>query len=329
MPDRVGIDSVAPTVASIMGVHRPHPEVRSGHEIEELATGDPPHVMVEIVLRGVDSDAFNAASWPHLWNAFRSAQTTTGELGSTPEDPAATIATIGTGGLPYQHGITGTTLRNDTGGVTQAWGPGAPLSVIATLGDDIDHVTHQKARIGLVGTSTIDRGLIGGHWYIRVDHDDVTYAPDAKTEAARAIRTLKDGYGDDTTPDLLAVVFDGNDPDADIAATEVLAGATQLTTLTTGSVAFALVGTGGGVTGDNGAVQAEKVTKLVEQGVPGTTPVVAATTPGGFFLDQKALAKEEISEDEVIRAIEDASVGSKPLFTDVFSSITVSFAEYC
>jgi hypothetical protein len=326
IPEGTTVDAVAPTIAEIMGVHRPHPEVRSGTELDGVASGDRPRLVVELVLKGVGTDAFNAASWPHLWRSVQQSAHASAVLGSSPADPAATITSIGTGGLPYQHGITGTTLRNDRGQLTQAWGRGAPLSVIATLGDDLDHVTHQEARVGLVGTASSDRGLIGGHWYIRVDGDDVGYAETAQTEATKSMDTLGRGYGSDETPDLLAVTLEGGDPDSDAAAARIVRAARSQAH---DSVAFAMVGTGGAVTGDNGSVDADKVRAIVERGVPGTTPVIAATTPGGFFLDQKALAREEISDDEVIRSVESAAIGRQPLFTDVFSSITVSFARYC
>ena len=58
--------------------------------------------------------------------------------GSLPLDPTAVETTIGTGGLPSQHGITGTWVRNAQGRLVRAFGPGAPTPVIAALGDDLD-----------------------------------------------------------------------------------------------------------------------------------------------------------------------------------------------
>ena len=78
--------------------------------------------------------------------------------GSLPLDPTAVESTIGTGGLPSQHGITGTWVRNTQGRLTRAFGPGAPPPVIASLGDDLDAATAGRAKIGLIRTTPGRRG---------------------------------------------------------------------------------------------------------------------------------------------------------------------------
>ena len=144
--------------------------------------------------------------------------TLNGTTGSLPLDPVATLTTIGTGGLPLQHGITGSYVRNDDGDVVRAWGDGAPLSVIATLPDDLDEKTGQRAMIGLVATDETDRGLIGGNWYPNHDRDPVTVANGSGSVTA-ASEILAQGFGRDQIPDVLGVVLSGADIDARIGWT--------------------------------------------------------------------------------------------------------------
>ncbi len=130
-----------------------------------------------------------------------------GTTGSLPVDPAAVLTTIGSGGLPSQHGITGTLIRDAQGAAVRAWSARAPTSIIATLPDDWDHATAQRARIGLVAGDEVDRGLIGGTWYLDNDRDDLAIGPsDPVSEVSRLLGT---GYGSDGTTDILGVVLHG------------------------------------------------------------------------------------------------------------------------
>ena len=70
--------------------------------------------------------------------------------GSVPLDPAATLTTIGTGGLPSSHGITGSLVRDDDGTVRRAWSASGAGSVIATFADDLDAASGQRAAVGAV-----------------------------------------------------------------------------------------------------------------------------------------------------------------------------------
>ena len=136
-------------------------------------TGSPdashePSLVVQVVWKGVGSADLEAH--PHAWPFLRATidqggGTLEGTTGSLPLDPTATLTTIGTGGLPTQHGITGTIIRGDDGDVAPAWGAGAPGSVIATLADDLDRDTDQRALIAGVLSSRSDRGIIGDGWY--------------------------------------------------------------------------------------------------------------------------------------------------------------------
>ncbi len=118
--------------------------------------------------------------------------------GSLPEEPAATLTTIGTGGLPSQHGITGNLIRDKRGAPVPAWSADAPTSVIATLADDWDHATGQAAKIGLIAPDQTDQGLVGGTWYLSHDRDDLVFGRPDPVDGRRAVarRRLRDGSDD-------------------------------------------------------------------------------------------------------------------------------------
>jgi hypothetical protein len=320
---------VAPTTAAIMGLDRPHPEVRSGTEIPGVAGPGRPRLVLEIVLKGIGSDDIREAS-PGDWDTLRTmmdqgAGTMEGRLGSLPMDPAAQMATLGTGGLPREHGITGTVVRNDQGRLVRAWSRGSPFSVISTLGDDLDALNRQRPRIGVVGTDPADQGAIGGNWYLNNDRDDVVLGPEPGSPdsfAKMAERILGTGYGSDRTTDLMVVALDGSVEDVD----DALAG---------------LVETGREVAGDTltvviagtGSVRAEDPFPVaqVENRVEGTVGanVVEATALGGLFLDQEVLAQEGLSRDRVLQALRELEVDGRPLFADAFPGLAVSLARYC
>jgi hypothetical protein len=327
VPDRTRLDAIAPTIAEIIGLERPHPEVRSGMAIEGVASGDRPRLVVEIVLRGITSEAIeaNRAHAPFLAGLDAGgAATLAGDPGSLPLDPAAVLTTIGTGGLPRQHGITGLHLRAEGGALVEAWSRRAPVSIIATIADDLDESTSNAAEIGLVGTDRSDLGVIGGRWYVDVDRDDVAIAGDALRQADAVEELLKRGYGDDATTDLLAVALSGDATAADRAARRIVAAVERVV-----PAGATIVVTATGVEGES--PEAEHVTEIVpDVNERLGSEVIEGTALGGFFVDQRVLAREEITEDDVVRAVKGYEVSSGgPAFADVFPAISVSFARYC
>jgi hypothetical protein len=324
LPEGVTLDSVAPTLAAIAGVKRPHPEVRSGEAIDRVASGDPPRLLVLLVWKDISSADLRRSedAWLELQAASRRGAFTDGAVaGSQPLDPAALLTTIGTGGLPHQHGIIGSALRSDSGAIVPAWGPRAPLSVIAALGDDLDESSKQDARVGLVGTRRFDRGLIGGNWYVEQDTDDVRLlrrGPAAQAQVARSL--LEGGYGDDDVTDLLAVALEGEDVAALDEATAAIARAAE--SAAGGSVAFALTGIGSDAPRD--PVPAADLATAVERAVG--AEVIEAEAVGGFFLDQDALVKAEVSQDDVVKAVRDSDYLRGG---DVFTSTAIELGRYC
>ena len=126
LPDGVRLDAIAPTLEAVAGVRRPHPDVRTGDAMPGvIADGAPPTPLIVVIAwKGVGTPDLEASprrlAVPAACDA-QGAGTTDAVTGSLPLDPAATLTTIGTGGLPSAHGITGTLVRDDDGTVRRAW----------------------------------------------------------------------------------------------------------------------------------------------------------------------------------------------------------------
>jgi hypothetical protein len=232
------------------------------------------------------------------------------------------MTSIGTGGLPYQHGMTASRIRTDEGDLTPAWGRRSPVSVIAALGDDLDGQLDQHPLIGVAGTEAGDRGLIGGNWYVDADRDRVILGRDA---ARAAERLLARGFGADRTPDLLAVALEGTTGEMDVDLRGLIAVATRRAR---GSATVVVVGTGSPAR--RGSVPDAGVVEAIEAELPGPAPVIASPSAGGFFLDQRTVSREHIAQDEILDAMRATrSPSGDRLFADLFSGFAVSFARYC
>ncbi len=228
--------------------------------------------------------------------------------GSLPIDPTAVEATIGTGGLPYQHGIIGTKVRNQPGSVVAAFGPHSPQPVIATLGDDLDLATDGRTRIGLIATSIGDMALTGDDWY---DHGSIV---DRAAHVAAGTHVdvtpfLSSGWGADEVPDLLAVGLSGsvaNDQrTTDAIELEVLRAVPDATVVVTGT----------GTLDVKHAVTAEAPS--------GTDTIVA----GGAFVDRGTGA---VPAQQVVDALDTQTApDGSPLYLDAFASYAVEFGRYC
>lgn len=310
IPAGTGLDDVAPTIEAILGFDRPHPDVRSGTEIEGIASGSPPNGVVEIVWMGRGSEQMEGRPSELL---ERTSSTLEGDTTSMPVDPVAVLTTIGTGGRPAQHGITGERVRDDSGVLRKAWSPRSPVSVIATLGDDLDEELRGEPVIGMVATRRAHLGAIGGNWYIDVDEDRfVKTKPGREARDARGL--LDESFGADEFPDLAVIAVEGGPRSLERVVRE----AERLAP----GAAFVLTATGtakGGEDFDPAGLPGDDVAGLVE-----------AVAPGGLFVDQEELASRKVSEDEVLRSlatVRDAS--GAPLFADAFPAIAVAFGRYC
>ncbi|MGZ5306773.1 MAG: hypothetical protein ACXWEG_08575 [Actinomycetota bacterium] len=325
LPDGIGVDRIAPTIARVIGYDRPHPEVRSGTPLADAVQADArPSLVVELVWRGVGAVAFNPAGLPWFGSHdLHDAWTFTGTTGSLSVDPAAILTTIGTGGLPSQHGITGSVLRDPRGRLVPAWSTAAPTSIIATLADDWDHATTQRARIGLVARSPSDRGLVGGTWYLDHDRDDLVTG---SRDPVRTVMHLIDaGYGADPTTDILGVVLRGMAEGMDRATGRIVEAVMRRVPDAT----FVLTATGdasGGASG--GGIARPDVAEAVDRTVG--SPVVSRAVAGGLFLDQAVMAANDITSDDVVRAMDAMKApDGTPLFADAYPGFAISFSRYC
>jgi hypothetical protein len=321
VPSGASVDAIAPTIAEILRLDRPHPEVRSGRAIEGVATSGTPRLVLIVALKGVGStEAAEIASLQDLLS--RGAGTPAGDAGSLPADPVAVMTSIGTGGLPYQHGMTAPLIRTDEGDLRPAWGRRSPVSVIAALGDDLDRQLHQRPLVGVAGTEVGDRGLIGGNWYLDADRDRVVLTRDP-ARAAEGLLTR--GFGADRTPDLLAVALEGTTREMDVDLRRLTALATRRGR---GSATVVVAGTGSPA--PPGSISETDVVAAIESELPGPARVIAAPSAGGFFLDQRTVSRERIAQDDVLDAMRATRAPSgERLFTDLFSGFAVSFARFC
>ncbi|HVL64977.1 MAG TPA: hypothetical protein VM573_07395 [Actinomycetota bacterium] len=302
-PANTTVADVAPTIARLIGLDRPHPDVRSGRPIEAVRGGRPPRLVVLVLVRAplrspLPEDAIEAS------------------LGSLPVDDAAVAATLGTGALPREHGITGRVLRNDEGQTVPAWSPGAPASVVAALGDHLDRAHGGRARIGMVSARREDRGLIGGTWYPGPDDDDVrVVAPASVTRTA--VRLAGSGYGRNATADLLAVALDGATP-SDLARIERAA--------RRAARGRALVVTVWVPPAEGTGIPAARVARHVEGRLG---PVVEEVAAGGLFVDSEAASEAGITEQQVARTLREMRIDGRPVFADAFPGIAVELGRYC
>jgi hypothetical protein len=348
VPSGTSLDDVSETIAAMIQLRRPHPDVRSGEAVEGVASGQTARLVLEIVWKGVGSDGLESypAAWPRLRQLMRAgASTVDAVVGSLPLDPAATLATIGTGGLPSQHGITGTLLREDLigydspkeaddfgGRVVRAGTNEAPTSVIASLGDHLDQKRRQQPVIGLVGTDPIDRGLIGGNWYPNGDQDtsvilDPASSVEEQGDAARSLLSQK-GFGRDDITDLAGVVLTGPVAEVDAALGRLVRTARAVSR---GSVAVVVTATGESGSGDSETVvDARVLGERLEREVGAPKPVIEALVPGGLYLNQRTLTRLKVSDDVVLRELLRMRSGNGDrLMADAFPAIAITFGRYC
>ncbi|MGZ8631781.1 MAG: hypothetical protein ACXWZF_12575, partial [Actinomycetota bacterium] len=71
IPDGVGLDAIAPTLEAIAGIHREHPDVRTGVAIEGLADGAGSPLIVLIAWKGIGTT--DLGSGPGAWRFLRGA----------------------------------------------------------------------------------------------------------------------------------------------------------------------------------------------------------------------------------------------------------------
>ncbi len=321
LPDGTGLDQIAPTLAAILEFDRPHPQVRAGVAVSDVTSaGIVPRLVVMIAWKGVGTAGLRStpAAGTFIRDRLdRGAGTLDGSTGSLPLDPVAALTTIGTGALPSQHGITAASVRNEHGDARPAWGAGAPLSVVSTLAEDFDRHLEERPLVGLIARDAADRGLIGGTWYPDHDHDEVRIGDDPLT-SVRAL--LSSGFGADGVPDILAVSLGGTVAKMSRMTSAIALEVERENIPTT----FVVAGTG--------QASATAPTTSIADDVDAAigARVVTAIVPGGLFLDQAAMTANDVTSDDVVRALDAmrASDGT-PLFADAYPGFAISFSRYC
>jgi hypothetical protein len=328
--ERVRLDAVAPTLEAITGFRRPHPEVRTGTAVEGVATArtEPIPLVVVIAWKGTGTADLDSApgGLPFLRGALaRGAGTLEARTGSLPLDPAAVLTTIGTGGLPSSHGITGTLVRDGGGTVRRAWSGPDGGSVIATFADDLDHGNGGSARVAAVVTDPTDRGIIGNGWYLDGrDRDIVERSGMGAGRPERLARRIvaSEGLGTDQATDVLGVVLAGPVGRIDAETGRVVDAVRREVPKAT----FVVAGTGS--LGERGTVDATSLTAGLDRAVG--APVTEAWAAGGLFLDRAELTERSITAQQAADALSgQRTAAGEPLFADVSPSFAVAFGKYC
>ena len=330
LPEQLTLDRVAPTLAEILGVRWQLPgRARRALSITGLANGDRPRLVLEVVWTGGGTRRARGRPRPRrrrgggspARGAVASTEATTGSL---PLDPAATLTTIGTGGPPSQHGITGGADPRRAGEVVRPWSDGAPTSVIAALPDDLvaARPVHEGRRRAAGDRST--EGIVGGTWYDTGDVADVTL--ERRHPAARGRRDAAPTATAPTTrPDVLAVVVAGP---ASAFAARSRRSCPQVRAR--GPRHHGRRG------GDRRARARRRRPRLRRRRPRGRERAVLGarssrpSTPGGLFLDQDVLAADGLSSGAAVRpmlGMRDAA--GRTVFADAFPGFAVSFARYC
>ncbi len=321
LPDGTGLDQIAPTLAAILKFDRPHPQVRAGVAVADVASaGVVPRLVVMIAWMGVGTSGLR--STPTAGTFIRNSLdggvgTLDGSTGSLPLDPVASLTTIGTGALPSQHGITAASVKNGRGVARPAWGAGAPLSIVSTLAEDFDRHFAERPLVGLIAPDAADRGLIGGTWYPDHDRDEVRIGGDPLT-SVRAL--LSRGFGADDVTDILAVALGG--PVAKMTRlTSAIALEVERANIPT---TFVVAGTGQASTVPPTTSIADDVDAAIG------ARVVTAIVPGGLFLDQAAMTAHDVTSDDVVRALDAMRApDGTSLFADAYPGFAISFSRYC
>jgi hypothetical protein len=325
VPDGTSLDRVAPTVSDVLGFERAFPEVRSGNLDRgcrrRQRTASCPVDRVEG--RRVVRARVATGDWRSSLRCSTKARDPGGRCRIAPLDPARRSPRSGPAVLPSQHGITGSFVRNGTGAVVQAYSPGAPVQIIATLADDLDHAD-PSTLVGLVADDDAigDRGrrLVPrrgpGRLGDRRQRDRTALGGGAPHDRLRRGRRSRRHRGRAGRTRSLDGSMDPRDRHRGRRAT--------------GEFTLVVVAGTGSTEASQLAVPDDELVAAVEDAVPGSEPAVTATVPGGLFLDQTVLRREQVTGQVAVDAMLSA-VGpdGERMLADAFQGFAVSFARYC
>jgi hypothetical protein len=142
-------------------------------------------------------------------------------------------------------------------------------------------------------------------------------------------KILSQGYGADSTTDILGVVMEGSPTQMDAELRDVV---TQARRAAHGSVLVVVAGTGTWtpVGLERPTMSAASLARTINENTGVDVPLVQASVPGGVFLNEAELVKAQVSGQVVQKAMLGAKDPSgHPVMDDAFQGFAVSFARYC
>jgi arylsulfatase A-like enzyme len=166
----VTMADVAPTIATVL---RGSLGSRDGRPLPEVAELDArglrgrlPKLVVTVVW---DGGGYNVLEqWPRAWPNLRrlmheGVSYTRASVGSSPSVTPAVHTTLGTGDLPWVHGITGVPVRDENGEVVDSFlkGESGRFIQVPTLAEMWDVHNDNRALVGMVGYEPWHLGMIG------------------------------------------------------------------------------------------------------------------------------------------------------------------------
>jgi hypothetical protein len=329
LPSGTGLDGVEPTLVRLTGITPPS-RLRSGKDIPAVQrSGAAPRLIVLVAWEGIGFSDLAGAATPELQSLLRAgAGTLDADTGSLPVDPAAALATLGTGSLPSQHGITGTWLRSPYGGMlVHAGGPAGPPAEVPTFAQELIHVSKEASSVALVEPAASDQGLVGTEYFV-ADHrkpDVSVVAPGREVAAARSLMHGGLGSGAGTATDVLGVVLRGPVLALDRETKAVLA---DVASATGGSYLAVVAGTGSTTVPAGSMAGADAASALTKR-LPAAAGVIKAVVPGGIYL-AKTTAHTTVSGRDIVKALLGLPAPSGGhLMKDSFDSFAVSLGKYC
>lgn len=182
---------ISPTWARLLGVDFPTPNGRPLTDVLVPASERraAPRLIVTLVWDGAGRNVLE--QWPEAWPNLRSlipqgAWIEDAEVGSSPTSSAQIHATIGTGVFPRIHGVVGHSLRIDDR-LVSPWARGPGILLRPTLADLYAEAMDDRAATGMVGTVSIQLGMLGKGSAWRGNASPLAVlraAPDAETLGA-------------------------------------------------------------------------------------------------------------------------------------------------
>ena len=181
----VTLADVAPTLARLMHGSfstpdgDPLPEVTGGTARRLSAAS--PRLILTIVWDGGGWNVLR--QWPDAWPNLRrlmegGVSYPQANVGSSPSVTPSTHTTLGTGYLPWRHGITGIPVRDEEGKVVDAFvgGESSRFLEVPALAERWDTQANNRAHVGMLGYEPWHLGMIGqGAERAGGDRDDAVW----------------------------------------------------------------------------------------------------------------------------------------------------------